>query len=394
MDKQTIRDIDVAGKRVLLRTDYNVQVDEGGVVDDLRLRESIGTIAALRRDGAKVVICSHRGRPHGRVVESLRNAPVAVHLSRLLDLPVPTSEDCIGPEVEEAVERLEPGAVMLLENVRFHPGEEANDADFAAQLARLADVFVSDAFGTAHRAHASIVSVPRYLPAVAGLLLEREVDYLARITRDGDRPFGLVLGGAKLSDKIKILSHLAERTDVVCLGGGMANTFLLAQGIDVARSLVEEDRVDAAREVLEMAATRDDLEIVLPTDVVVSFGSPEDGNVRTVPVTEVPTDWRILDIGPETAEAFRVALSRVRLAVWNGPVGLFEQDRFAQGSYAVARIFADLAATTIVGGGETAAVVQRAGVGDRISHISTGGGASLAMLEGRGLPGVDALLDA
>ena len=393
MDKQTIRDIDVAGKRVLLRTDYNVQVDEGGVVDDLRLRESIGTIAALRRDGAKVVICSHRGRPHGRVVESLRNAPVAVHLSRLLDLPVPTSEDCIGPEVEEAVERLEPGAVMLLENVRFHPGEEANDADFAAQLARLADVFVSDAFGTAHRAHASIVSVPRYLPAVAGLLLEREVDYLARITRDGDRPFGLVLGGAKLSDKIKILSHLAERTDVVCLGGGMANTFLLAQGIDVARSLVEEDRVDAAREVLEMAATRDDLEIVLPTDVVVSFGSPEDGNVRTVPVTEVPTDWRILDIGPETAEAFRVALSRVRLAVWNGPVGLFEQDRFAQGSYAVARIFADLAATTIVGGGETAAVVQRAGVGDRISHISTGGGASLAMLEGRGLPGVDALLD-
>ena len=394
MDKQTIRDIDVAGKRVLLRTDYNVQVDEGGVVDDLRLRESIGTIAALRRDGAKVVICSHRGRPHGRVVESLRNAPVAVHLSRLLDLPVPTSEDCIGPEVEEAVERLEPGAVMLLENVRFHPGEEANDADFAAQLARLADVFVSDAFGTAHRAHASIVSVPRYLPAVAGLLLEREVDYLARITRDGDRPFGLVLGGAKLSDKIKILSHLAERTDVVCLGGGMANTFLLAQGIDVARSLVEEDRVDAAREVLEMAATRDDLEIVLPTDVVVSFGSPEDGNVRTVPVTEVPTDWRILDIGPETVEAFRVALSRVRLAVWNGPVGLFEQDRFAQGSYAVARIFADLAATTIVGGGETVAVVQRAGVGDRISHISTGGGASLAMLEGRGLPGVDALLDA
>ena len=392
MDKQTIRDIDVAGKRVLLRTDYNVQVDEGGVVDDLRLRESIGTIAALRRDGAKVVICSHRGRPHGRVVESLRNAPVAVHLSRLLDLPVPTSEDCIGPEVEEAVERLEPGAVMLLENVRFHPGEEANDADFAAQLARLADVFVSDAFGTAHRAHASIVSVPRYLPAVAGLLLEREVDYLARITRDGDRPFGLVLGGAKLSDKIKILSHLAERTDVVCLGGGMANTFLLAQGIDVARSLVEEDRVDAAREVLEMAATRDDLEIVLPTDVVVSFGSPEDGNVRTVPVTEVPTDWRILDIGPETVEAFRVALSRVRLAVWNGPVGLFEQDRFAQGSYAVARIFAGLAATTIVGGGETAAVVQRAGVGDRINHISTGGGASLAMLEGRGLPGVDALL--
>ena len=393
MDKQTIRDIDVAGKRVLLRTDYNVQVDEGGVVDDLRLRESIGTIAALRRDGAKVVICSHRGRPHGRVVESLRNAPVAVHLSRLLDLPVPTSEDCIGPEVEEAVERLEPGAVMLLENVRFHPGEEANDADFAAQLARLADVFVSDAFGTAHRAHASIVSVPRYLPAVAGLLLEREVDYLARITRDGDRPFGLVLGGAKLSDKIKILSHLAERTDVVCLGGGMANTFLLAQGIDVARSLVEEDRVDAAREVLEMAATRDDLEIVLPTDVVVSFGSPEDGNVRTVPVTEVPTDWRILDIGPETVEAFRVALSRVRLAVWNGPVGLFEQDRFAQGSYAVARIFAGVAATTIVGGGETAAVVQRVGVGDRISHISTGGGASLAMLEGRGLPGVDALLD-
>ena len=394
MNKQTIRDIDVAGKRVFLRTDYNVQVDEGGGVEDLRLRESIGTIEALRRDGAKVVICSHRGRPHGRVVESLRNAPVAVHLSRLLNLPVSIGEDCIGPETEEAVQRLAPGAVMLLENVRFHPEEEANDADFAAQLARLADIFVSDAFGTAHRAHASIVSVPQYLPAVAGLLLEREVDYLARIARDSERPFGLVLGGAKLSDKIKILSHLAEHSDVICLGGGMANTFLFAQGIDIARSLVEEERVDVAREVMEMAAARDDLELVLPTDVVVSFGSPEDGNVRTVPVTEVPTDWRILDIGPETVEAFRAALSRVRLAVWNGPVGLFERDRFAQGSYAVARIFAGLAATTIVGGGETAAVVQRAGVADRISHISTGGGASLAMLEGRGLPGVDALHDA
>ncbi len=398
MKKLTIRDIDLGGKRVLLRVDYNVQVDEGGVVDDLRLRESIPTIQALRAAGARVIICSHRGRPHGEIVEALRNAPVAAHLSRLLDVPVATVRDCVGPEVDAAIAALGAGDLLMLENVRFHPEEESGDpelAQFARALAAMAEVFVSDAFGTAHRAHASIVGVPRYLPAVAGLLLEREVDYLGRVIAHPERPFGLVLGGAKMSDKLQILEHLCDRADVICIGGGMANTFLKAQGIDVQRSLVEDERLDTARDVLRRVEGREDLRLLLPVDAVVSFGSPENGSVTIVPVDYVPSGWRIVDIGPATVELFAGALTGVRTAVWNGPMGMFEQERFAHGSLELARIFADMpGATTVVGGGETAAVVNRAGVADRISHISTGGGASLAMFEGRSLPGVDALLDA
>jgi phosphoglycerate kinase len=398
MKKLTIRDIDLGGKRVLLRVDYNVQVDEGGVVDDLRLRESIPTIQALRAAGARIIICSHRGRPHGEIVEALRNAPVAAHLSRLLDVPVATVRDCVGPEVDAAIAALGAGDLLMLENVRFHPEEESGDpelAQFARALAAMAEVFVSDAFGTAHRAHASIVGVPRYLPAVAGLLLEREVDYLGRVIAHPERPFGLVLGGAKMSDKLQILEHLCDRADIICVGGGMANTFLKAQGIDVQRSLVEDERLDTARDVLRRVEGREDLRLLLPVDAVVSFGSPENGSVTIVPVDYVPSGWRIVDIGPATVELFAGALTGVRTAVWNGPMGMFEQERFAHGSLELARIFADMpGATTVVGGGETAAVVNRAGVADRISHISTGGGASLAMFEGRSLPGVDALLDA
>lgn len=394
MNKRTVRDIDLAGKRVLLRTDYNVQVIDGEVLGDLRLRESVPTIEYLREAGVRVIICSHRGRPHGEVVESLRNAPVAAHLASLLGTAVATATDCIGPDVEAAVARLQPGEVLLLENVRFHAGEESNDPEFARALASLADIFVSDAFGTAHRSHTSIVGISQHLPAVAGLLLEREVDYLRGVLEDGERPLALILGGAKMSDKMGILEHLIDRADVICVGGGMANTFLKAQGIDVSRSLVEDDRLDSAREVLAAAAVRDDLDFVLPSDVVASFGLPDEGMVRTVFATDVPAGWRILDIGPATVQRFREALMRVKTAVWNGPMGLFEQERFAQGSYAVARILADLSATTVVGGGETAAAVRRAGVAGRIDHVSTGGGASLAMLEGRPLPGVEALLDA
>ncbi|MSQ42108.1 MAG: phosphoglycerate kinase [Dehalococcoidia bacterium] len=393
MKKRTIRDIDVAGKRVLLRVDYNVQVDHGAVVDDHRLRESVPTIQALRAAGACTAICSHRGRPNGVVMESLRNEPLARHLSGLLGVPVATARDCIGPEVDAAIRALRPGELLLLENVRFHAGEEKNDPGFARQLTAIADIYVNDAFGTAHRAHASIVGVSRLLPAVAGLLLEREVDYLTRVTVNPERPFAIVLGGAKMSEKLEILLHLCGLADVICIGGGIANTFLKAQGMDVQDSLVEDDKLDVAREILARVAARPGQQLLLPTDVVVSYGSPDSGNVMTVPATQVPSGWRILDIGVDTVEAFGRALRPVRTVVWNGPMGMFEHDRFAQGSLELARIFGWLRATTVVGGGETAAVVARAGVADRISHISTGGGASLAMLEGKPLPGVEALLD-
>ena len=394
MRKKTIRDIDVRGKRVLLRVDYNVQVDESGVRDDYRLRESLPTIEALRAAGARIAILSHRGRPRGAPDPEFSNAPVAAHLAKLLGAPVGCTSDCVGPAAEAAVEALQPGEMLLLENVRFHPEEEANDAAFGEQLARLADVYVDDAFGTAHRAHASIVGVAKHLPAVAGLLMEREVTYLGSVAEAPERPLGLVLGGAKMSDKLLILEHLLDKADVICVGGAMANTFLLAQGLAVEDSLVEADRVDVARDILRRAAERPDLKFILPIDVVCSFGAAQGWQVVTVPVDRVPSGWRILDIGPATVEAFAEALRPVKTAVWNGPMGLFEQSQFALGSLALARVFALLDATTVVGGGETAAVIAQAGVGEHLTHISTGGGASLAMLEGKTLPGVAALLDA
>ena len=392
-NKRSIRDIELAGRRVFLRVDYNVQVEDGKVVDDLRLRESLPTIEYLREAGASVVLCSHRGRPRGQVVENLRNVPVATHLSRLLGAPVRAVGDCVGPEAEAAAAALAPGELLMLENVRFRPGEEENDPAFAARLARLADVYVSDAFGTAHRAHASIVEVPKLLPSVAGLLLERELDALGGLT-EPERPFAIVLGGAKVADKIAILNHLAASADVICVGGAVANTFLAGQDVDVADSLWERDGLDAAHEVLARAAARRDLRLYLPVDAVVGFGAADAGHVRKVPVDSVPPDWRILDIGPATVELFRTALHPMRTVVWNGPLGQFEREPFDHGSLAMAEMLADLDARVVVGGGETAAAVQRAGVADRVSHISTGGGASLAMLQGRPLPAVDALDEA
>jgi len=391
MNKQTIRDIDVSGKRVFLRVDYNVQFDDGTILDDMRLRESIPTIRALQECGARIIACSHRGRPAGKVVEELRNAPVAEHLGNLLGQPVRTLRSCIGPEVEAAVAEMQPGDVILLENVRFHPEEEANDPEFARTLASCADVFVCDAFGTAHRAHASVVGVARYLPAVAGLLMEREIDYLNRVI-EPQRPFALVLGGAKVSDKIGILENLAPKADLICVGGGMANTFLKAQGIDVAASLVENDRIEDALRVMRHAAQRDDLRLMIPTDVVIA--DPGGERVNTVSVNRVPPGFRILDIGRQTIEDFRDALQPMNTVVWNGPMGFFEREPFDRGTIELARTLAFLPhAITVVGGGETAAAVQRAGVMDRISHVSTGGGASLEMLQGITLPGVAVLRD-
>ncbi len=393
MRKLTVRDVDIAGKRVLLRVDYNVQVEDGVVFDDLRLRESLPTIDLLRRAGCRIAIASHRGRPRGEVVPELRNGPVAQHLRGLLGAPVLAVDGCVGSDVEAAVAALGPGDLLMLENLRFHPEESANDPGFAAALARLADLYVNDAFGSAHRAHASLVGVAEHLPAVAGLLLEREVDMLEAVTRAPERPLGLVLGGSKISDKVLILENLIEMADVVCIGGAMANTFLKAGGTDVADSLVEDERLPAAPPCMAQAARRQ-VRLVLPRDVVAAFGSPYGGSVRTLPVTRVPAGWRILDVGPATTRAFRASLTGMRTVIWNGPLGLFEHDRFAEGSLTMARMLGDLDATTVVGGGETAAAVHRAGVAEAVTHLSTGGGASLMLLQGRPLPAVEALLDA
>ncbi|RLT39036.1 MAG: phosphoglycerate kinase [Chloroflexi bacterium] len=391
MHKQTIRDIDVSGKRVFLRVDYNVQFDDGQILDDMRLRESVPTIRALQECGAKIIACSHRGRPGGKVVEELRNAPVADHLDKLLGQEVKAVRSCVGPEAEAAVAAMQPGDVILLENVRFHAEEEGNDPEFAKQLAALADIFVSDAFGTAHRAHASVVGIAQHLPAVAGLLMERELEYLEQIITP-KRPFAIILGGAKIADKLGILTNLAKHADLIIVGGGIANTFLKAQGIDVGASLVENDRIDDAFEVMRTAALRDDLRLIIPTDVVIA--DPGGERVNTVSVNRVPPGFRILDIGRQTIEDTREALQDMNTVVWNGPVGFFEREPFDRGTIEIARILAFLPhAVTVVGGGETAAAVQRAGVADRISHVSTGGGASLEMLQGITLPGVAVLRD-
>ena len=392
MLKQTIRDIDLTGKRVFLRVDYNVQFDGDEILDDMRLRESVPTIRALQEAGAKIIASSHRGRPGGKVVEELRNAPVAAHLSKLLGQEVKAIRTCVGPEAEAAVAAMQPGDVILLENLRFHAEEEDNDPEFARQLASLADVFVCDAFGTAHRAHASVVGVAQHLPAVAGLLMERELNYLEQITATPKRPFAIIVGGAKIADKIAILNNLARNADLICVGGGIANTFLKAQGIDVGASLVEDDRIDDAFEVMRTAALRDDLRLIIPTDVVIADPSGE--RVNNVSVNRVPPGFRILDIGRQTVEDMREALQDMNTVVWNGPVGFFEREPFDRGTIELARILAFLPhAVTVVGGGETAAAVQRAGVADRISHVSTGGGASLEMLQGIQLPGVAVLRD-
>lgn len=392
MNKMTVRDIDVSGKRVFLRVDYNVQFDNGQILDDYRLRESIPTVNYLTERGAKVILCSHRGRPGGKVVDELRNEPVARHLSTLLGREVKSVPDCIGPEVQAAAMALQPGELLLLENVRFYAQEEANDPRFAEDLASLAEVFVSDAFGTAHRAHASVVGVGYYLPAVAGLLMEREIEYLGRVAVDGEQPIAVILGGAKVADKLAILKNFVDRASLICVGGGIANTFLRAQGIDVGASLFEADRIDDAHEVMRLASSRDDLRLLMPTDVVIADAAG--GRINTVSVNRIPPGFRILDLGERTLDDMRDALSSMKTVIWNGPVGFFEHEPFDHGSLEIARILADLKdATTVVGGGETAAAVAKAGVADRLSHVSTGGGASLEMLQGIPLPGVEVIRD-
>ena len=389
--KKTARDIDVAGKRVLVRADLNVPLDDGQVGDDTRIRESLPTIEYLIGKGAKVIVCSHLGRPKG-VDPALSLAPVAGRMSNLLGREVLFAEDCVGPVATAAVEAMN-GHVLLLENLRFHPEEEKNDPAFAAQLASLADVFVNDAFGAAHRAHASTEGVTHYLPAVAGFLMEKEVRYLSALVANPPKPFAAVVGGAKVSTKIPAIEHLLPKIDLLLVGGGMANTFLKATGVDVQMSLVEDEQVAAAKEILARAKAAG-IEVHLPVDVIAASKFAEDAEALERPVNQIPRGYMVLDIGPRTVKEYAAALGRAKAVVWNGPMGVFEMEKFSHGSFDLARAIANLDATTVVGGGETAAVVAQAGLQDRFTHVSTGGGASLEMLEGRELPGVAALLDA
>lgn len=389
MNKKTVRDIDVAGKRVLVRVDFNVPLEKGRVTDDTRIRAAIPTIRYLMDHGARVILMSHLGRPKGGPSDDLRLEPAARRLSELLGKEVRWVHDCIGPEVEAAVHALKKGEVLLLENLRFHPEEEKNDPAFAAQLAKLGDVYVNDAFGAAHRAHASTAGIAQYLPAVAGFLMEKELTFLGKALENPERPFITILGGAKISDKIGVIRNLIPRVDRLLIGGGMANTFLKAQGYEMGDSLVEEESLDTARELLQAAGDK----LRLPIDVVIADRFDNEAQRRVVKADAVPAGWRVLDIGPETVKAFRAELTNARTVVWNGPMGVFEFPNFAAGTFAIAETLASLPATTIVGGGDSVAAVQRAGVAYQITHISTGGGASLEFLEGRTLPGVAALLD-
>lgn len=390
MNKKTIRDIEVAGKRVLVRVDFNVPLDKTGqITDDTRIRAALPTIEYLRDKGAKVIVCSHLGRPKGKVAEEFRLMPVAKRLSELLGTTVQKTDDCIGPEVEKAVAAMKPGDVLLLENLRFHAEEEANDPGFAKQLAALADVFVNDAFGAAHRAHASTEGVAHFLPAVAGFLMERELTFLGKALAAPTRPFVAILGGAKVSDKIGVIENLLPTVDWLIVGGGMANTFLKALGYEVGASLVEDDKVELAKDLHHRAGKK----LMLPTDVVIADAFAADAHYQTVPVDKVLPGWRILDIGPQSVKQFNEVLKKAKTVVWNGPMGVFEFPAFAAGTVAIAKSLAETDATTIIGGGDSAAAVEQAGVAEKMTHISTGGGASLEFLEGRILPGVAALQD-
>ena len=395
MNKQTIRDVEVAGKRVFVRVDFNVPLQDGQVTDDSRIRAAIPTIKALVDQGAQVVLASHLGRPKGKVQDGLRLRPVGARLTQLIRRNVPVTGDALGVGTEDALKRMRPGEILMLENLRFHAEEEANDPEFAKALASYADIYVNDAFGTAHRAHASTVGIAQILPAYAGLLMERELEMLSKVLEAPERPFAAILGGAKVSDKIGVIDNLLKKVDVLVLGGGMANTFLLAQGKSVGKSLAEHDRVDDARQVLAAAEKRK-VRVVLPVDVIVAKEVTRGTEYKTLPAEKIPASWHIVDVGRATLDLMEEALGTARTVFWNGPLGVFEIPSFAHGTKAIARFVAERAdkgATVVVGGGDSVAALTQQGLADRMTHISTGGGASLEFLEGRELPGVTVLLD-
>lgn len=393
MDKLGLKDVQVQGKRVLVRVDFNVPVNENSeITDDTRIRAALPTIEYLLKNGAKVILASHFGRPKGQVNPKYSLAPVVKRLSELLGQNVPLANDCVGPEVEAEAAKLQNGQALLLENVRFHAEEEKNNPEFARQLTSLADLFVNDAFGTAHRAHASTEGVTHYIPAVAGFLMEKEVSVMGKALEAPEHPFVAIIGGAKVSDKIGVIENLLSKVDALIIGGGMANTFLRAQGYNTGKSLVEEDKVELAKELLAKAQ-KQGVELELPTDVVVAKEFKAEAEARNIPVAEMKDDEMALDIGSASAEKFAHLIATAKTVVWNGPMGVFEMDRFAQGTMKVAQAVASCAGTTIIGGGDSVAAIEKAGVADKVTHISTGGGASLEFLEGKALPGVIALKD-
>ena len=394
MPKKIVEDIEVKGKRVLLRVDFNVplNINTGVISDDSRIRASLPTIKYLVDHKAKVILCSHLGRPEGKVVENLRMAPIAQRLSQLMGLPVSTASDCIGRKVESKVGTLKEGDILVLENLRFHPEEEADNAGFARKLARLADIYVNDAFGTAHRAHASTVGVAKYLPAVAGFLMNKELKVMEKLLHNPERPSACLIGGAKVSDKIELLQNMLKKLDVLLVGGGMAATFLKAQGYEVGYSLVEDDKLGLAKKLLQEAKEWR-VPFLLPIDAIVVEEIRAGAPTRVVPITNIPSGSHIVDIGPQSIELFCSELTKCRTIMWNGPMGIYEIHQFAQGTRSIASFLSTLNATTIIGGGSSAEVVQEMGLADKMTHVSTGGGASLRFLEGIPLPGVKVLLD-
>jgi phosphoglycerate kinase len=389
MNKKTVKDIDLKGKRVLMRVDFNVPMQDGQVTDDKRIKASLPTIKYILDQGTSLILMSHLGRPKGGPEPEFSLRPAADVLSSHLSVPVKMAPDTVGPEVEKMANDLKPGEVLMLENTRFHKGEEKNDLELAKQMAALADVYVNDAFGSAHRAHSSTEGVAQFLPAVSGFLMEQELEYLGRAVQNPERPFVAILGGAKISDKIDVVETLLSKADKLIIGGGMANTFLAAQGINMQDSLVEGAAVDTAKSILAKAGDK----LILPVDAVIADKFDPEANTQIVDVEQIPSGWRMLDIGPKTLELYKKALEGARLIVWNGPVGVFEMPKFAEGTFALAKMLADSGATTVIGGGDSASAVKKAGVAKQMTHVSTGGGASLEFLEGKELPGVAALQD-
>jgi len=403
MTKRTVKDIDIKNKRVLMRVDFNVPMADGKVTDDKRIRAALPTIKYVLEQNASLILMSHLGRPksalrHGERKTNRQDTvsdsafsllPASEVLSSLLGIPVKMAPDCVGAEVEAMAKELKPDEVLMLENTRFHEGEEKNDLDLAKQMASFADVYVNDAFGSAHRAHSSTEGIARFLPAVSGFLMEQELEYLGRAVANPEHPYIAILGGAKISDKILVVETLLAKCDKLIIGGGMANTFLAAQGLNMQDSLVEESSLEMAKNIMAKSGDK----LILPVDAVIADKFDADANTQVVDVDKIPAGWRMLDVGPKTVSLYRAALDGARLIFWNGPVGVFEMPKFAEGTFALARMLAESKAITVIGGGDSASAVKKAGVAKQMTHVSTGGGASLEFLEGKELPGVAALLN-
>lgn len=390
--KKTMNNIDVKGKRVFVRVDFNVPMEDGNITDDTRIRAAIPTIEQLINRGAKVILASHLGRPKGEVKEDMRLTAVGTRLAELLDKPVTKLDESIGTEVENTIGNMQDGEIVLLENVRFHKGEEKNDEELAKQFASLADVYVNDAFGAAHRAHATTEGIAKHIPAVSGLLMEKELDVLGKALSNPERPFTAIIGGAKVKDKIGVIENLLDKVDHLLIGGGLSYTFSKAQGYSIGKSLVEEDKIELAKGFIEKAKEKG-VQLHLPVDAVVANEFSKDAETKIVDINEIPDDWMGLDIGPKTTSEYADVIKNSKLIIWNGPMGVFEMEPFANGTKSVAEAMAETAAYTVIGGGDSAAAVEKFGVAERMDHISTGGGASLELMEGKELPGIVALND-